>query len=170
MLQIPAQLTNHFTTYIGQKGIPSDQHRYYLKWLRYYLDFCHKYEFRQGTVNSLSAFLKKLDDKRQPAQLQNQAEKAVRFYFACVRLPQTQQVFSNKDRVLHPSNNSPNTYSDGRQENKLLESVSRQVRNPATKYATVQEKGTDWSEVFAELNNAISVRHYSRATLKPYIG
>jgi hypothetical protein len=31
MLQIPAQPTDQFTTYIGQQGIPAGQHRYYLK-------------------------------------------------------------------------------------------------------------------------------------------
>jgi hypothetical protein len=29
MLQIPAQLTNRFTIYIGQQGISAGQHRYY---------------------------------------------------------------------------------------------------------------------------------------------
>ena len=80
MLQIPAQLTNQFTTYIGQQGIPSGQHRYYLKWMRYYLDFCYKYQFDRGTDMSLSAFLKKLNEKKQPAQLPKQA---VRLYFSC---------------------------------------------------------------------------------------
>ncbi len=67
MLQIPAQLANQFKTYIGQQGIPAEQHRYYLKWMRYFLDFCHKYHFKQGTDMSLSAFLKKLNEKNQPA-------------------------------------------------------------------------------------------------------
>ncbi len=67
MLQIPAQLTNQFTTYIGQKGIPADQHRYYLKWMRFYLAFCHKYHFEQGTNMSLSAFLKKARRKETTA-------------------------------------------------------------------------------------------------------
>jgi len=67
MLQIPAQLTNQFKTYIGQQGIPAAQHRHYLKWMRYYLDFCHKYHFKQETDMSLSAFLKKLNEKKQPA-------------------------------------------------------------------------------------------------------
>ena len=39
MLQIPAQLANQFMTHIGQHGILTGQHRYYLKWMRYYLDF-----------------------------------------------------------------------------------------------------------------------------------
>ncbi len=83
MLQIPAQLTNQFTTYIGQQGIPAGQHRYYLKWMRYYLDFCHKYHFEQGTDLSLSAFLKKLKEKKQPAQLQKQAKQSAQLFFAC---------------------------------------------------------------------------------------
>jgi hypothetical protein len=39
MLQIPAPIVRQFTEYITQQGIPSGQHGYYLKWVRYYLDF-----------------------------------------------------------------------------------------------------------------------------------
>lgn len=49
MLQIPAQLANQYTTYINQQGIPAEQQRYYLKAMRHYLDFCHKYHFKQKT-------------------------------------------------------------------------------------------------------------------------
>ena len=40
-----------------QKGLETDQHRYYIKWLRYYLDFCHKYKFKRQNKETLSAFL-----------------------------------------------------------------------------------------------------------------
>jgi len=45
--------------------------------MRYYLDFSHKYYFKQGTGVSLSVFLKKLGQNNQPVQLQKQAEQAV---------------------------------------------------------------------------------------------
>ncbi len=170
MLQIPDQLVSHFTSYIDQKSTPSKQHSSYLKWVQHYLDFCHKYQFKQGTDNSLSAFLKKLDDKKQPTQLQKQAEKAVRLYFAYVRLSQKQQIFNKKGNTLRPVKNSPNTCSDDRQENKSLESSFQQLDISETNSATVQKRGSDWTGTFAELHNAIHIRHYLRATLRTYTG
>ena len=54
MFQIPAQITNQFGTYIAQQGIPPGHRRYYVKWMRYSLDFCHTYHFEQGTSKNLS--------------------------------------------------------------------------------------------------------------------
>jgi len=168
MLQIPAQIASQFRTYIGQQGIPASQHGYYLKWMRYYLDFCHKYHFEQGTDTSLSAFLKKLGEKKQSVQLQKQAEQAVRLYFAWVRSSKKQQDFRNKNNTLRSTTILPNTYSNNRQEYKSLEIESQQPEGSATKIITARQKGADWTGVIADLKNTIRVRHYSRATLKTY--
>lgn len=170
MLQIPAQLTDQFTTYIGQQGIPAGQHRYYLKWMRYYLDFCHKYHIEQGTDMSLSAFLKKLNEKKQPAQLQNQATQSVQLFFACTQSSKKQRDVKNKDNTPRSTIISPTTYIDNRQEYKSLEVDSGQSEYPAAKRKTRIKGGADWTGVFTELTNAIRVRHYSRATLKTYSG
>jgi len=37
---------------------------HYRKWLRYYLDFCQKYGFRQSDTKSLPHFIKKLKEKK----------------------------------------------------------------------------------------------------------
>ena len=63
---------------------------------------------------SLSAYLKKLNEKKQPAQLQKHAEQAVRLYFSCAQSSKKQQNFWNKDSVPKSSNNSPNVYRDNR--------------------------------------------------------
>jgi len=39
MIQIPADLAKLYTSFMEQKGVEADQHRHYIKWLRYYLDF-----------------------------------------------------------------------------------------------------------------------------------
>ena len=119
---------------------------------------------------SLSAFLKKLNEKKQPAQLQKQAEQAVRLYFSCAQSSKKQQNFRNKDSVSQSTNNSPNIYSDNRQDYKSLELIYRQSEVPARQKKTAPKRGADWTGVFEELKNAISVRHYSRATLKTYTG
>ena len=65
MIQIAADLAKLYTSFMEQKGLETDQHRYYIKWLRYYLDFCHKYKFKRQNKESLSAFLEKLKEKKQ---------------------------------------------------------------------------------------------------------
>ena len=60
MIQIAADLAKLYTSFMEQKGLETNQHRYYTKWLRYYLDFCHKYKFKRQNKESLAAFLKKL--------------------------------------------------------------------------------------------------------------
>jgi len=48
-----------------KKAVPDRSHFLYKKWLRYYLDFCHKYRFESSKRENLSGFLNKLKDKKQ---------------------------------------------------------------------------------------------------------
>ncbi len=47
MIQIQPNLISAHTTFIEQIGVKTGQQRYYVKWLRYYLDFCQKYNFKE---------------------------------------------------------------------------------------------------------------------------
>ncbi len=170
MLQIPDQLATKFTIHVSQQGIPPEQHRYYLKWLRYYLDFCHKYHFKEGTDGSLSAFLEKLDQKKQSLQLQQQAKQAVQFYFSCADFSQQQRDFKNKDNIFQGVNKSPNTKSDNRQDVNAADRLLPQQKETTTKEKEPKIKGADWTGVLQELQNSIRVRHYSQATLRTYTG
>ncbi|MFV0439557.1 MAG: integron integrase [Desulfopila sp.] len=171
MLQIPGRLVNQFTVYLGQKGLPSEQHGHYLKWMRYYLDFCHKYQFNQGTSVSLSAFLKKLNQKNQPERLQKQAEHAIRLYFSFTRPPLKQQDCKMRTSKLSANTVSPDIYRDNFQKNQSSQSVSRQTPiESEVEQAIPKRKGADWRQVFTELQNCIRVRHYSQSTLRTYTG
>jgi len=64
MIRIPAQLPGRYTAFIGHKGVPPSTQQYYVKLLRYYLDFCHKYNLQQSATKSLSAFGSKLKVER----------------------------------------------------------------------------------------------------------
>ena len=81
MIQIAADLAKLYTSFMEQKGLETDQHRYYIKWLRYYLDFCHKYKFKRQNKESLSAFLEKLKEKKQAESLRKQAHYAVSLFY-----------------------------------------------------------------------------------------
>ena len=65
MLRIPPALLTQYSLYLAEKSVPDQWHPSYSKWLRYYLDFCHKYHFESASPRSkqrsLPAFLRKLD-------------------------------------------------------------------------------------------------------------
>ena len=64
-----------------QNGVPDKYHYYYGKWLRYYLDFCLKYNVKQSNKGSLSQFLKKLKEKNQAEHQVKQAYHAMSVYY-----------------------------------------------------------------------------------------
>ncbi len=65
MIQIPAKIQTRYRDLLIKKAIPEKYHFHYMKWLRYYLDFCLKYKFNQSDKESLSHFLNKLQEKNQ---------------------------------------------------------------------------------------------------------
>ncbi|MEA3548104.1 MAG: hypothetical protein U9R66_10630 [Thermodesulfobacteriota bacterium] len=82
MIQIPAKLIKKYTAFIGLKGVPQGHQHCYAKWLRYYIDFCHKYGFPDRETRSLPAFLEKLKEKKQAEYLRKQAYHAVTLFQA----------------------------------------------------------------------------------------
>ena len=63
MKQIPQPTKVRYDALLAQHHIPKRLHCYYLKWLRYYLDFCRKYNFKESEKKSLPHFIKKLKAK-----------------------------------------------------------------------------------------------------------
>ena len=62
--------------------IPELQRPGYRKWLRFYIDFCHKYGHSPTSASSLGPFLSKLASKKQSVENRNQAALAVRLQLA----------------------------------------------------------------------------------------
>ena len=56
MLSIPQTLRAPFEERLLEKAIPGKAHWSYIKWLRYYLDFCRKYDFPAEKKESLTPF------------------------------------------------------------------------------------------------------------------
>ena len=50
MLNIPFALQTQFETSLRNTAIPKHEQAAYIKWLRYYLDFCQKYHLMVGGV------------------------------------------------------------------------------------------------------------------------
>ena len=65
------------TSCLVKTAMPERTHFLYKKWLRYYLDFCHKYRFEPSKRENLSGFLNKLKDKEQYKDQQKQAAHAI---------------------------------------------------------------------------------------------
>ena len=142
MIQIPEQIRRQFNSALGAKNIPVNFHADYRKWLRYYLDFCHKYHFDAADRKSLPCFIKKLQQKKQNIQQQKQAHAAISLYYA----------------VDFSSNTITKTAS------------APQSAPLPTKAEGPKAKNADWTPVFQKLKAEIKLRHYSPRTLKTYTG
>ena len=74
MRKIPTSTTTQFNALLNKNNIPKTYQNHYLKWLRYYLDFCHKYGFSESNSQSLPKFVRKLKEKRQTDAQQKQTK------------------------------------------------------------------------------------------------
>jgi len=85
MRKIPAALNAQFDALLVKNKIPQRFHSHYLKWLRYYLDFCQRYRFSESNSQSLPNFIRKLKEKRQTDVQQKQANEAIHIYYELMR-------------------------------------------------------------------------------------
>ena len=133
MLNVPPELRNNYMRLLAQRNVPSHSHNHYLKWLRFYLDFCHKYHHVSTHQGSLTHFIKKLQEKNQTPRQQSQASHAIRLYYklnnidnktanqhnkagekAAVALPKQQtpwaKIYTDLDTAIKVRHYSPKTY------------------------------------------------------------
>jgi hypothetical protein len=81
MLAIPPDLLSRYDASLAQNEIPEYQRPHYRRLLRFYLDFCAKYERPAHERESVRAFRRKLEEKGQAEWMRTQAIDAVRLYF-----------------------------------------------------------------------------------------
>jgi len=81
MRKIPAALNSQFDALLIKNKIPQKFHNHYLKWLRYYLDFCQRYRFTESNSQSLPNFIRKLKKKRQTDAQQKQVNETIHVYY-----------------------------------------------------------------------------------------
>jgi len=148
MKQIPDTIAKPFDALLVKKQIPRASLPVYRKWLRYYLDFCHKYKFNPLEKESLPRFLKKLKEKKQSAQQQKQAKLAIAIFHELTPV-----------RTLKPSKTFVATPTANWQT----------VTGPKDKDRP-KSANADWTPVFNKLTSEIKLRHYSPSTLKTYTG
>ncbi|KHE92207.1 MAG: integron integrase [Candidatus Scalindua rubra] len=142
MISIPSEISVRFNSVLAKNRVPGDLQNHYRKWLRYYLDFCRKYNFQGIQPESLRNFLKKLGEKRQTREQQKQASQAISLYYT----------IASTGTVLEQKIN-PTDYP------------SRQVASEKTISSDESQK---WKSALDDLSAEIKVRHYSPKTLKTY--
>jgi hypothetical protein len=84
MLTLPAELIRPYETSLAQHGVLAPQRPYYLKWVRYYWDYCHKYALVPSDRKSFPPFDEKLRTKGQSDSQRQQAHLAIELYYAVV--------------------------------------------------------------------------------------
>lgn len=85
MLDIPSNVKRRFLEGLNRESVPDNQKPHYLKWLRYFLDFCRKNSELHSDSSSIEPFLLKLSAKGQDTFRQNQAASAVRLYLETLK-------------------------------------------------------------------------------------
>ena len=81
MIPVPTALMARFDECLNAKNISDKYHIHYKKWLRFYLDYCAKYQVEPTRRESLESFLQKLRDKKQTVMQQQKASQAVALYY-----------------------------------------------------------------------------------------
>jgi integron integrase len=89
MLTLPTELTRHYETLLAQHGVLAPQRPYYLKCLRYYWDFCHKYALVPSDRKCFPPFDEKLRTKGQSDSQRQQAHHAIELYYEAVLTDRT---------------------------------------------------------------------------------
>jgi len=143
MIALPEKLTQAFNAHMVKSGVPAPLQSHFRKWLRFYVDFCHKYRHPYSDTDSLQLFLQKLSDKGQPQKLRVQAQEAVEVYL---------QMLATKER----------------EQNKTLSLPVMQKEEAQTGTGAQSHTGKDWRWIYAKLEEEIKVRHYSKKTLQSY--
>jgi site-specific recombinase XerD len=85
MKNLPPTLVTKYNALLKQNGVPDKYQRFYFKWLRFYLDFCQKYQFDDSNPQSLPKFIEKLKEKKQTEASQKQARSAIRIYYSFIQ-------------------------------------------------------------------------------------
>lgn len=145
MKNIPNKIHVPYVTFLKKHKIPSREIPFYLKWLRYYLDFCAKYSHAASLSNSLSHFIIKLEQKNQTEQQIEQAKNAITLFYRLI-----------------------DSYKSASSQLIVESKVSSEELKYDSTAAPDVSKNQSWKNEFEVLNNEIRLRQYSRKTLRAY--
>lgn len=181
MLKLPPTILQQFDILLLNQSFPDKDRVFYKKWLRFYWDFCHKYQYDAFDSSSLPLFIQKLQDKNQSVQQQNQAKQAVSLFLKMNSV--SKQHLTSNINVSKPSqqvvNHTNVAFSQKAQINRPVAVVQNAVQQHSNDLTSshslivnhpLENTGASWVFVFDQLVNEIKIRHYSPKTLKAYRG
>ena len=180
LIQINQNLLISYNRELVCKNIPAREQQYYVKWLKYYLDFCNKYKLNPADAGSITHFIEKLHSKRKSTFQKQQAQKAIKIYFGLIaREQQSKQTYQNPDAgkiIRDKIDQAPQPDQGEVQDNRAVYSPQPEIpsaitpSNPDVTPDAVSdvETGQSWQAEFKKLSDEINVRHYSPKTLKSY--
>ena len=160
-----------YTGFLAQSNIAKAYEPLYLKWLRYYLDFCQKYSHQPDDPLSLPKFIEKLKEKKQPDTYIQQAEHAVALYYNLTRHLPAEAAAQAGSRIRYCSQELSTRAAQIIQTQYL---INAQGSSPVKYTLNGKEKETpvafqkDWDHAFAVLKQEIELRHYSKNTFQTY--
>jgi len=162
MIDIPADLTTHYDVCLNRENVPDKFYSFYRKWLRYYLDFCRKYDFEPSGPESLAHFIVKLQSKNQSPVYQQQAGHAVSLYYDMLKeeARKARCRTTTEELPLHVSEAAP------------IPPHPEETRSYAASHPPVSARPAlaldEWRKAHAGLSAEIQYRHYSPKTLRSY--
>ena len=161
MFRLNADLLKRYCEFMGTSNVPKNEHYQYQKWLRYYHDFCYKYQFITADLDSLPYFIRKLHEKGQAMPQQEQASRAIQLYYS-MPSTNTPDIPKSPNHPKVPGNTNQETRKNG---------IPKSTK-PATETGNFSGDSSllTWDQVYWQLKNTIKVRHYSMKTFKTYSG
>ena len=171
MRSVRTDLAKNYSNLLGNKGIPPKNHYHFQKWLRYYLDFCHKYQFIPADKDSLPYFVRKLHEKNQTMYQQKQASHAIGLYYELITAApaKTQEPTNSTKAQKQPIYPRTPVYPAGvRSPQASNIGPQKTEHNQNIDVAETKNGIATWDAVYWQLKNEINVRHYSINTFKTY--
>lgn len=160
MLAIPTTLQGRFKKLLSARNVPEKHREHYLRWLRYYLDFCHKYLNSPEARENLPLFLQKLQQKNLEPWQREQAAHAVALYYELLPV--------SPPAPAPPPAPSPKPVTAPAPVAKPQPQPQLQPEPEPKPTPHSGSASRPWTAEFTALENAIKVRHYSPKTLKTY--
>ena len=169
MLTLPKESTQKFNDLLAGKSFPDEARASYLKWLRFYWDFCNKYQYDPYSSESLSWFLHKLVEKRQSEQQLKQARHSITLFYRMkynvVASSEVSQPANSAGISVH-SQSAPLTIAPiGTAETGAKPLISANHGSSPTSNEIKQtaqaapKTGSSWVFVYDTLNSEIKIRH-----------
>lgn len=164
MLVVPEEVRVRYAEFLARRSVAKRYVNKCQKWLRYYLDFCTKYQHETATSQSLEAFLLKLTEKRQSVETRQEAQRAVQLYQDLLILTKSEGQGSKKPEKDKRVPDLQKTHA--KESNGKSGVTAKSLTSPESEKDKVDR--SSWSAEFAGLENTIRMRHYSDKTLKSY--